>query len=142
MLQGFFIILKFFKQNKMKKRRTFTRSVIDLAFCLLFFIQGIVAQSSNITGRWTLNVNTSQGNGKPVFDLKQENDSVISGHYKGQFGEAPVTGKVRGDSFEFGYTIRDITVKYIGRFSKKSMEGKSIYGTIGEGTFTGKRKRK
>lgn len=112
------------------------------AFCLLFLSLNSFAQQADISGRWQLNVTTSQGNGKPVFDLKQEKDNSISGHYKGQFGEAPVTGKVNGDSFEFEYTIRDITVKYVGTFSKNTMEGKSIYGTIGEGSFTGKRKKK
>jgi hypothetical protein len=113
-----------------------------IAFCLMFLTVTGFAQQEDISGRWQLNVTTSQGNGKPVFDLKQEKDNSISGRYKGQFGEAAVTGKVNGDSFEFEYTIRDITVKYIGTFSKNTMEGKSIYGTIGEGSFTGKRKKK
>jgi hypothetical protein len=126
----------------MKKQLQIPGLFAGCAFCLLFLTLNSFAQQADITGRWQLNVITSQGNGKPVFDLKQEKDSIVTGHYKGQFGEAPVTGKINGNSFEFEYTIRDITVKYVGTFSKNTMEGKSIYGTIGEGSFTGKRKKK
>ncbi len=126
----------------MKKQHLLFGLSAGFAFCLLFLSLHVFAQSADISGRWQLNVITSQGNGKPVFDLKQEKDSTITGHYKGQFGEAPVTGKVKGNNFEFEYTIREITVKYVGTFSKNNMDGKSIYGTIGEGTFTGKRKKK
>ena len=106
-----------------------------------FFAQALYSQTSGITGTWVLSVKTTQGSGKPVFVLKQENDTLITGSYSGQFGEAPVKGKIKGNSFEFGYTIRDITVTYIGTYSKNKMEGKSIYGTIGEGNFTGKKKK-
>ena len=126
----------------MEKRHIKIGSICAFAFYLMVMTQPSSAQAPDISGKWILNVTTSQGIGKLTFDLKQEKDTVITGHYRGQFGEAPVVGTVKGSNFEFGYTIRDITVRYIGTFSKNSMEGKSIYGTIGEGTFTGKRKKK
>src|SRR5688572_12103665 len=110
----------------MKKRLYQIGIVCGVAFNLLFLSQQVVAQSPDISGKWILNVTTSQGNGKPTFELKQEKDTVITGHYKGQFGEAPVVGTIKGSNFEFGYTIRDITVKYVGTFLNNSMEGKSI----------------
>ncbi len=100
------------------------------------------AQSSDISGTWILKVKTDQGNGKPRFVLKQENDTLITGSYKGDFGEAPVIGVVHGKAFAFKYTIRAVTVNYIGTYENNRMEGKSVYGTLGEGHFTGKRKKK
>lgn len=124
-----------------------TRPEILKLFALLAVIFavstiGAKAQKSNISGTWILKVKTDQGNGSPRFVLKQENDTLITGNYTGDFGQAPVIGVVHGNTFSFKYTIRAVTVSYVGTYSKNKMEGKSIYGTLGEGHFTGKRKKK
>ncbi len=112
-----------------------------LVALLLFTAFSAKSQTAGLSGTWILNVKTDQGKGKPKFVLKQEMDS-ITGTYTGDFGVAPVIGKVKENSFEFRYTIRNVTVSYIGTYSGNKMQGKSIYGTLGEGSFTGKRKKK
>jgi hypothetical protein len=72
--------------------------------------------------------------------LQQEGTSV-TGTYKGQLGEAPVTGTVKGNELSLSYKINaqgvDLTVTYAGAVDGKAIKGKVSYGEIGEGTFTG-----
>ena len=98
----------------------------------------------NITGEWSVAVETSAGSGSPTFTFKQEGEK-LSGMYKGQFGESPLTGTVKGADISFTIKInaqgQDLTIVYSGKIeSKDSMKGKVALGELGEGTWTGKRK--
>lgn len=97
----------------------------------------------DVTGTWSVEVDTGQGTGNPTFTFKQEGEK-LSGQYRGLFGEAPVTGTIKGDAIEFWV---DITVEgtsarviYTGTVEKDSMKGKVKLGDLGEGTFKGTRK--
>jgi hypothetical protein len=98
----------------------------------------------NITGEWSVTVETSAGSGSPSFTFKQEGEK-LTGMYKGQFGESPLTGTVKGADINFTIKInaqgQDLTIVYSGKIeSKDSMKGKVALGELGEGTWTGKRK--
>ena len=98
----------------------------------------------NITGVWNFNVETPAGAGTPVFTLKQEGEK-ITGTYKGQLGEAPVTGTVKGSDVTLSLKVapqgEEIIVTYTGKItSRDSMSGKASFGTLGEGTWTAKKK--
>lgn len=105
------------------------------------------AQSSganNISGAWDFAVETSGGSGTPSFTFKQEGEN-LTGTYKGQFGEGPLTGTVKGDNVEFTIKIsnqgQSVTVAYSGKITgKDSMKGIVALGDLGEGTWTAKRK--
>lgn len=105
------------------------------------------AQSSggtNITGAWDFTVETSGGSGSPGFTFKQEGEK-LTGMYKGQFGEAPLTGTVKGDDVNFSINIsaqgQSLTVVYKGKITgKDSMKGTVALGELGEGTWSGKKK--
>jgi hypothetical protein len=102
------------------------------------------AGSVNITGDWSVAVETSAGSGNPSFTFKQEGEK-LTGTYKGQFGESPLTGTVKGSDITFTIKInaqgQDLTIVYTGTIeSKDSMKGKVALGELGEGTWTGKRK--
>ena len=66
---------------------------------------------------------------------------ALSGTYKGQLGEAQVTGTVKGDEVTIEYQVDgpagSLAVKYSGKTDGKSMSGKVSLGQLGEGTFTG-----
>jgi hypothetical protein len=101
--------------------------------------------ATNITGVWNFAVETSAGSGSPTFNFKQEGEN-LTGTYKGQFGEAPLTGTVKGADVKF--TIKanaqgqDLTINYVGKVeSKDSMKGTASFGDLGEGTWTAKRKQ-
>lgn len=102
------------------------------------------AGGANISGAWTFTVETQAGSGSPMFTFKQEGEN-LTGTYKGQFGEAPLTGTVKGADVKFTIKInaqgQDLTVAYTGKIDgKDSMKGTASFGEMGEGTWTAKRK--
>jgi hypothetical protein len=97
-------------------------------------------QKPKITGTWDMNVQTSVGNGTPVFILKQENDTLITGTYSGQLGEAPIKGVIKGTDVSLEFMASGNLIRYTGIVDGDNMKGKVVLGNLGEGTFTGKRR--
>jgi hypothetical protein len=100
---------------------------------------------ANITGVWDFAVETSQGSGSPTFTFKQDGEK-LTGTYKGQFGEAPLTGTVKGADIKFVIKVsaqgQDLTITYSGKIENKdNMKGTAALGELGEATWTGKRKQ-
>ena len=98
----------------------------------------------DVSGTWALEVEMGQGTGTPSFTFRQEGEK-LSGQYRGLFGEAPVTGTIKGDAIVFsveatveGNTVR---VSYSGTVDKDTMKGGVKFGELAEGTFKGTRKR-
>jgi hypothetical protein len=119
-------------------RRMFVMSVAAIgAFSMPAF-----AADPNVTGTWNMAVESPIGSGTPVFVLTQAGTDV-TGSYKGQLGEAPVKGTLKGNAIELKYTINaqgmELAVTYAGTVEGDTMKGKVSYGDMGEGTFTGKK---
>ncbi|MCA1563308.1 MAG: hypothetical protein LC753_09425 [Acidobacteria bacterium] len=97
----------------------------------------------NVSGAWALEVNTGAGSGTPTATFTQEGDK-LTGQYVGQFGEAPLTGTIKGNAITFSVTLtvqgNSATVIYTGTVDADTMKGTVQFGDLGEGTFTGKRK--
>jgi hypothetical protein len=102
-----------------------------------------MAGGTNITGVWDFTVETPNGNGTPVFTFKQDGET-LTGNYKGQLGEAPVTGTVKGTDVKFSLKVnfqgQDFTVTYSGKVDGNSMKGTAALGELGEATFTAKKR--
>jgi hypothetical protein len=102
------------------------------------------AATADVSGTWAVEVATGQGTGTPAFTFKQDGDK-LSGQYRGLFGEAPVTGTVKGSAIEFSVEVsvegNGVRVIYSGTVEKDTMKGTVKFGDMGEGTFTGTRKR-
>src|SRR5258708_36806205 len=80
------------------------------------------ANAADVTGTWFMAVETGAGSGSPTFVLVQKGDA-LSGSYKGQRGEAQVTGTVKGDDVVIelkvdGQAAR-LAVKYSGKTHAK-----------------------
>jgi hypothetical protein len=109
-----------------------------LAIATLALVQ--VAAAADVTGTWIMAVQTGAGSGSPTFVLVQKGEA-LSGSYKGQLGEAQVTGSVKGDEVIIEYKVDgqggSLAVKYSGKTDGKTMSGKVSLGQLGEGTFTG-----
>ena len=109
-----------------------------LMFCALTLTQ--TAGAADVSGTWTMEVQTPAGSGKPTFILAQKGGE-ISGTYKGQLGEVPVTGTVKGDDIVLNYKANaggnELHVTYTGKVEGNSMSGKVKLGELGEGTFKG-----
>jgi hypothetical protein len=99
--------------------------------------------AANVTGAWAFTVETQAGSGSPSFTFKQDGEN-LTGMYKGQFGEAPLTGTVKGSDIKFTVKVnaqgQDITITYSGKIDGNSMKGTASFGEMGEGTWTAKRK--
>jgi hypothetical protein len=68
----------------------------------------------------------------------------VTGTYKGQLGDAPVAGTVKGNDLSLIIKIsaqgQELTVTYTGVVEgNNSVKGKVSLGELGEGTFTGKK---
>ncbi|HKE59989.1 MAG TPA: hypothetical protein VKB46_24930 [Pyrinomonadaceae bacterium] len=97
----------------------------------------------DITGPWNFQVETPAGSGTPTFTFKQEGEK-LTGQYKGAFGEAPLTGSVKGNKVDWSIKIsvqgQDATIKYSGTVEKDgTMKGTADLGEIGSATWTAKR---
>ena len=99
-----------------------------------------LAGAADVTGTWIMSVQTSAGSGSPTFVLVQKGEA-LSGSYRGQLGEAQVTGTVKDDEVTIEYKVDgqagSLAVKYSGKTDGKTMSGKVSLGQLGEGTFTG-----
>jgi hypothetical protein len=101
------------------------------------------AAKTDVTGKWSFNVETAAGAGTPVITLKQDGEK-LTGHYSGQLGEADLAGTVKGQNVEFKFSVdlqgQTLNCVYSGALDgKDSMKGKVDLVGLGEGTFTAKR---
>jgi hypothetical protein len=105
----------------------------------------LTAQSKiDVTGNWALEVMTQAGGTTmPSVTLKQEGEK-LTGHYSSEtLGEATVTGTIKGQQIEFGFSAEvqgfALQVRYTGTVDGNIMKGKISLGELGDGTFTGKK---
>jgi hypothetical protein len=95
----------------------------------------------DITGAWNFEVETQAGSGNPSFTFKQEGEK-LTGKYKGAFGEADLTGTVKGNQVDFSFKVSgqiEGVVTYSGTIDGNTMKGKAKFAELGEGTFTAKK---
>ncbi len=98
----------------------------------------------NLTGVWNFTVESPNGTGTPVITLKQEGEN-LTGTYKGQLGEAPLTGTVKGSDATFKFKVnvqgQELEITFNGMIDgKDSMKGKAQFGGFGEVTWKASRK--
>jgi hypothetical protein len=118
------------------------KSGLGALLAIAAFTVAQLASAADVTGTWIMAVETSAGSGSPTFILVQKGDE-LSGSYKGQLGEAQVTGTVKGEEVTIEYKVegqgQSLAVKYSGKTDGKTMSGKVSLGQLGDGTFTGKK---
>lgn len=123
---------------------TKTRRIAAVVVMLVAMAAGRGAAQAkvDVTGKWAFNVETSAGAGAPTFTFKQDGEK-LTGHYQGTFGEAEVTGTIKGAdiTFSFAADAQGTAVKstYTGTVDKDTMKGKLVIEGFGEGTFTAKK---
>lgn len=121
-----------------KLRRTFI-AMLAATSC---FGAAALAADANVAGEWDMAVETPAGTGTPHFSLKQDG-ATVTGTYKGQLGEAPVNGTVKGNELSMSFKVNaqgmDLTITYVGTVDGSAIKGKVTLGDMGEGAFTGKK---
>lgn len=99
--------------------------------CLLVLLSAS-AFAADVTGTWQITVETSQGSGTPAVVLQQQGEK-LTGTFKSQiFGEAKLTGTVKGDAIEFSFEAdaggQTLKVSYKGTIEgPTSMKGTAVY---------------
>jgi len=101
------------------------------------------AAKVDVTGKWAFNVETGAGSGTPTITFKQDGEK-LAGKYNGQFGEADLTGTVKGQDIAFTFNVDAqgtmLNFKYTGTIENKdALKGKVEIVGLGDGTFTAKR---
>jgi hypothetical protein len=121
------------------------RSTSILAALLLFVaaIPAFAADPAKVAGDWSFTIESPNGTGTPSATFKQDGEN-LTGTYKGRFGESPLKGTIKGNEIKFTTSITtpngDIQLEYSGTVDGDSMKGTVAFGSMGQGSFTGKRK--
>jgi hypothetical protein len=127
--------------TRMHGRRAAVGAIVMLMLGLPA-LRGSAQAKVDVTGKWAFNVETSAGAGAPTFTFKQDAEK-LTGHYTGTFGEADLTGTVKGADITFSFTVdaqgNALKETYTGTVDKDTMKGKLVIEGLGEGTFTGKK---
>src|ERR1700722_8335555 len=106
---------------------------------VLFFALAALVFAADISGKWSFEVVLDEGSSSSTFEFTQSGET-LTGMYHGQFGEAKVSGTVKGDKVEFTFGGDAGTVKYSGTLDgANKMTGNVDYGEAGKGTFTAKK---
>ncbi len=125
-----------------RTRNLLVASITMFAIFAAAVVSTAGSQSTNVTGKWNLTIETQAGTGNPTVTLKQEGEQ-LTGNYKGRLGEAPLKGTVKGKDIQFSFKVdaqgQELQVEYSGTVDGDTMKGKVKLGDFGEGTFTGKK---
>jgi hypothetical protein len=104
------------------------------------------AFAADVSGTWQVTVETSQGTGTPTVILKQDGEK-LTGTFNSQiFGEAKLTGSVKGNAIEFAFEGdaggQTLKVSYKGTIdSPTSMKGTAVYAAFDDkATWTATKK--
>jgi hypothetical protein len=96
----------------------------------------------DLTGTWAFQVVIEGGTRTPTVIFKQDGEK-LSGTYKSQLGEVPLTGQIKDKDFSFQVTLtlegNPITIVYTGAVDGNAVSGRVSAGEFGTGTFTGKK---
>ena len=117
-------------------KKVFGLTSILIILLLLTSTLRVAAQSADVSGKWNMKVETSAGNGTPVFVLIQTGDT-ITGTYTGQLGEAVVKGTLKEKEIKLEFKVGEYQVLYTGTVDGNNMLGKVSIGDAAQGTFSG-----
>jgi hypothetical protein len=106
-------------------------------------LSALILLGADLSGTWSVAVVLDAGSSAATFTFKQTGEA-LSGTYTGTFGQAQVTGTVKGDQVEWSFNNDQVgRVTYQGMLDGvDKMKGAVTYGQLGKGTFAGERVRK
>lgn len=106
---------------------------------LTLALPAVADDKVDVTGTWDMEVEIGGQTGTPVFTFKQDGEK-LTGKYKGQFGEADVTGKLKGKDIEFSFETQGAKIEYKGTVDKDTMKGTADYAGQATGEWKAKKK--
>jgi len=100
------------------------------------------AAATNVAGTWNLTTETQRGTRNASMILTQSGENV-TGTYKGQRGDLPISGTVKGNTLSLSYKLEiqgnALEVKYGGTVEGDTVSGTVAMGQMAEGKFTGRK---
>jgi hypothetical protein len=105
--------------------------ICTLMLCMTFTF------AADVSGTWQLTVETNQGAGSPTVVFQQRGEQLTGTFHSQIFGEAKITGSVKGNSIEFGFEGeaggQKIKVSYKGTIESPTlMKGTAVYAGFDE----------
>jgi hypothetical protein len=100
-------------------------------------------KGTDLSGDWLLTTTSQMGAQDSVMLVKQTG-KALAGTMTSQRGSVDYTGSVEGSAVAFSFMLNasgtDLKIDYLGTVQGDTMQGKTLFGSFGEGTFTAKRK--
>lgn len=102
------------------------------------------AKSLDVTGTWELNVESPMGS-RASDAIFTQSGETLAGKMVSPRGETPLTGTLKGEAIAFGINVnvqgQNLQIDYAGTVTGDTMSGTVVFGSFGDGKFTGKRKQ-
>ena len=112
------------------------------AVSLVALLAAPAAAQINLTGDWDMTIESPQGTNTVRVTLTQDGENV-SGLFKSQFGELPVTGALTGADLNIAFSLpiqgQSVDIVMTGKVEGPTLAGKVQFGGFGEGDWTAKR---
>jgi hypothetical protein len=101
------------------------------------------AKVTDVSGTWELNVESPMGS-RASDAIFTQSGETLGGKMVSSRGEVPLTGTIDGDTVKFGINVnvqgQSLQIDYTGTVTGDTMSGTVVFGSFGDGKFTGKRK--
>ncbi len=101
------------------------------------------AKGTDVTGTWELMVESPMGT-RPSDAVFTQAGEALGGKMVSPRGETPLTGTLKGDAIAFGINVnvqgQSLQIDYTGTVTGDTMSGTVVFGSFGDGKWTGKRK--
>jgi D-glucosaminate-6-phosphate ammonia-lyase len=102
------------------------------------------AKGADVSGTWELNVESPMGSRASDAVFTQTGET-LGGKMISPRGEVPLTGTLKGETITFGINVnvqgQDLQIDYTGTVTGDTMSGTVVFGSFGDGKWTGKRKQ-
>ncbi len=100
------------------------------------------AKGADVTGTWELNVESPMGSRASDAVFTQTGET-LGGKMVSPRGEVPLTGTIKGDAITFGINVnvqgQNLQIDYTGTVTGDTMSGTVVFGSFGDGKWTGKK---
>ena len=102
------------------------------------------AKVTDVSGTWELNVESPMGS-RASDAIFTQTGETLGGKMVSPRGEVPLTGAISGDAIKFGINVnvqgQSLQIDYSGTVTGDTMSGTVVFGSFGDGKWTGKKKQ-
>ena len=102
------------------------------------------AKVTDVSGTWELNVESPMGS-RASDAIFTQSGETLGGKMVSPRGEVPLTGTIDGDTVKFGINVnvqgQSLQIDYSGTVTGDTMSGTVVFGSFGDGKWTGKKKQ-